>query len=219
MKKHPINTHADINAGLQYLANADPRLVAVIEKAGAIPLRLQTPGFEGLASIIISQMVSRASANAIWQRLLASSGQTLEPDHILTLTPETLAAIGLSRAKISALQALAGAVLAGDLDLAGIMAMDDREAMQALTAVKGIGPWTAEIYLMFSAGHPDIFPSGDIALQNAVAHAFSLPQRPTGRTLSAMAEIWQPCRSVAARLFWAYYAREMRRSILPVAEK
>jgi DNA-3-methyladenine glycosylase II len=217
MKKHPIKTHADINAGLDYLARTDTRLIAVIEKAGAIPLRLQTPGYEGLASIIISQMVSRASANAIWQRLLASCGQTLEPDHVLSLSNEQLAAIGLSRAKISTLQALAHAVVTGNLDLAGIVSMDDREAMQALTAVKGIGPWTAEIYLMFSAGHADIFPSGDIALQNAVAHAFALGSRPSDKALSEIALCWQPWRSVAARLFWAYYAQVMHRTIQPVA--
>ncbi len=216
MKKHTIRAEADIRLGLEYLARADTRLVAVIRRSGPVPLRLQKPGFESLASIIVSQMVSRASASAIWQRLAAATGQ-MQPGRVLDLPGETLSAIGLSRAKISTLQALARAVIAGDLDLAEIVTMNDREAIEALTAIRGIGPWTAEIYLMFSAGHPDIFPSGDIALQNAVAHAFTLPDRPSPGALFAIAQSWQPWRSVAARLFWSYYAQEMRRPMLPVA--
>ncbi len=206
---------ADLAAGLAALCAADPRLVPVAERAGDLPLRLETPGFAGLARIVVGQMVSRASAEAIWRRLGA------HPDGVTAavcagLGDDRCRAIGLSRAKEKTLRAIAEAEMEGRIDLVGICGRPAREAIGDLTAIRGVGPWTAEVYLLFCGGHADIFPSGDVALQSAVAHAFALEARPPARHLLQIAADWQPWRGVAARLFWAYYSREMRRSVLPV---
>lgn len=206
-----IRDMRDIEEGLGALAEADYRLVSVIEKAGDVPLRLQPPGFEGLASIVVSQMISRAAANRIWERLLALCGQEMDASGILELDEAELRAVGLSGGKVRTLQAAACAVTVEGLDLDGICALSADDAALRLTAIKGIGPWTAEIYLMFCAGHADIFPVGDVALQNAVAHGLGLEVRQKGAALASEAAMWSPWRSVAARLFWAYYSRQMRR--------
>ncbi len=201
----------DVEEGLAALAVADPRLGSVIAQAGDVPLRLQPPGFEGLASIIVSQMISRAAANRIWERLADLAGEAMEAGDLLALDELQLRAVGLSGAKARTLLAAADAVAGNGLDLQRICALPAPEARAQLTAVKGIGPWTAEIYLMFCAGHPDMFPVGDVALQSAVAHGLGLKERPKGAALAEIAGVWSPWRSVAARLFWAYYSRAMRR--------
>ena len=127
-------------------------------------------------------------------------------------------AVGLSRAKTETLRRAADAVDRGELDLDAVCHMEAVAATRRLTAIKGIGRWTADVYLLFCGGHPDIFPSGDIALQNAVAHAFGLAMRPSPQELDRIAEGWSPWRGVSARLFWAYYSREMRREAAPVLE-
>jgi DNA-3-methyladenine glycosylase II len=205
----------DIFEGLAALALADPRLAAVIARAGPLPLRLNEPGFAGLAHIIVSQMVSRASANAIWRRIEAVTGP-VTAEAFLGADPQLAAGFGLSRAKTGTLTRVAEAVAAGTLDLHGLSRADPRQAMTALTGIRGIGPWTAEVYLMFCGGHADVFPAGDVALQSAVGHALGLDTRPTAKMLIGMAGLWSPWRSVAARLFWAYYATEMRRDGLPI---
>jgi DNA-3-methyladenine glycosylase II len=174
-------------------------------------LRLQKPGFEGLANIIVSQMISRAAAEHIWERLSGLSGGAVDAGVLAQKDIAALKAIGLSTAKASTVLRVAEAVAGGTLDLQGICRLPAREASAELTAIKGIGNWTAEVYLMFCAGHADMFPVGDVALQNAVGHAFKLEARPKGKQLLQMAEKWQPWRSVAARLFWAYYSKEVRR--------
>src|SRR5690606_28206114 len=127
-------------------------------------------------------------------------------------------AVGLSRAKAATLRRAAEAVDAGTLELDAVCTLDAADAIPRLTAVKGIGRWTAEVYLLFCGGHPDIFPSGDVALQNAVAHGLGLASRPTPQELDQIAAVWSPWRGVSARLFWAYYSREMRREGVPVLE-
>ncbi|MGN6548391.1 MAG: DNA-3-methyladenine glycosylase family protein [Pararhizobium sp.] len=209
-----IAAPADLEAGLAALQVADPRLASVAARAGPLPLRLREPGFSGLAAIIVSQMVSRASAEAIWRRLSETTGG-VGAEACLRLTDAECRAVGLSRAKEETLKAMARAVMDG-LDLTALCALPTEEAAQALTRLKGVGQWTADVYLLFCAGHPDIFPDRDVALQNAVRHAFSLPDRPAAKALAAEAALWAPWRGVAARLFWAYYAREMRRDGLPV---
>jgi DNA-3-methyladenine glycosylase II len=206
---------ADIDEGLAALVIADPRLGRVIEAAGPVPLRLSEPGFSGLASIIVSQMVSRASADAIWGRITAAGPVTAAT--YLAHEPDIVARFGLSRAKASTLLSLAAAIEAGDFDLDAIPTLEAKQALQLMTALPGIGPWTAEVYLMFCGGHADLFPVGDVALQAAVAHAFGLAERPTPRALAEMAQGWQPWRAVAARLFWAYYGACMRRNVTPIA--
>ncbi|HET7411348.1 MAG TPA: DNA-3-methyladenine glycosylase [Pararhizobium sp.] len=210
-----IDTPADIESGLAGLATLDPRLVAVAERAGQVPLRRDPPGFTGLARIIVGQMVSRASADAIWRRMEALSGR-LTAKAYAGYTAEICREVGLSRAKEEALRAVALAEIEGALDLETLCDLPAEEAIARLTAIRGIGAWTAEVYLLFCAGHPDVFPAGDVALQNAVAHAFGLDARPSPRGLASMAEEWSPWRGVAARLFWAYYSKEMRRSVLPI---
>ncbi|WP_245450341.1 DNA-3-methyladenine glycosylase family protein [Neorhizobium sp. SOG26] len=214
--KRIIRDQSDIRAGLEELALLDPRLVSIIERAGPVPLRLNEPGFAGIASIIVSQMVSRASADAIWRRITAAGPVTAE--HYAALAPEVIATFGLSRAKAATLSHLASALVARHFDLEAVGAMEADEALKALTSLPGIGPWTAEVYLMFCCGHADVFPSGDVALQAAVRHAFAMDERPPARQLARMAEVWTPWRSVAARLFWAYYASEMRRQVAPITE-
>lgn len=216
MQLHMIRTQADVAAGLVDLALLDARLFAVIDKAGPVPLRLHDPGYRGMAGIIVSQMVSRASADAIWRRLEGVAGE-VTPHHVLNLTDADCRAVGLSRAKAETLRRVAEAVDRGSVDLDAICHMEAGAAIQALTAIKGIGRWTAEVYLLFCAGHPDIFPSGDVALQNAVAHGLGLSVRPSQAELDEIAATWSPWRGVSARLFWAYYARAMRREGAPLA--
>ncbi|MCF3641036.1 DNA-3-methyladenine glycosylase [Rhizobium sp. TRM95111] len=213
---HMIRTDADVAAGLVDLALLDPRLFVIIDKAGPVPLRRLDPGYRGLAGIVVSQMVSRASADAIWRKLEALAGDVTQ-HHVLGLTDEDCRAVGLSRAKADTLRRLAESVDSGAVDLDAICHLDAPVAVRALTQVKGIGRWTAEVYLLFCAGHPDIFPSGDVALQNAVAHALGLAVRPTAAELDEIAARWSPWRGVSARLFWAYYARVMRRQGAPLA--
>lgn len=202
-----IVTIDDVFEGLDALMALDPRLNAVRSVAGQVPLRLSEPGLASLASIIVSQQVSRASADAIFARFVAIfaplTHQTLSAG-----TDEMFREAGLSRPKVKTLRALAAAMRDG-LDLGGLVELDPEEAMARLTAVSGIGPWTAEVYLLFAAGHPDIFPAKDVALQSAVGHALGIDPRPSDKALYQLAESWSPWRGVAARLFWAYY-REMR---------
>lgn len=209
-----IRDASHIRQGLEALAVLDPRLLPVIEAAGPVPLRLQEPGFAGLASIVVSQMVSKASASAIWGRIAARGPVTAAG--YLALEPAVVAGFGLSRAKASTLLSLSNAIEEGRLDLSAVCELETQDAIATLTRLPGIGPWTAEVYLMFCAGHADIFPSGDVALQAAVGHAFLLEARPSARKLAEIAIVWRPWRAVAARLFWAYYAARMRRDATPL---
>jgi DNA-3-methyladenine glycosylase II len=214
-KVRVISNEKDIEEGLAALLVLDPRLVAIAREAGSVPLRLREPGFAGLAHIIVSQMVSRASAEAIWRRMQPESGLLSAETYIL-LHPEAWREFGLSRAKADTLTRIAQAVASGRINLHELVQKPPGEALAELVAQKGIGPWTAEVYLMFCGGHVDVFPAGDVALQAAVAAAFGLAERPPAKALAGLAEIWSPWRSVAARLFWAYYAAKMRRDVLPI---
>jgi len=210
-----IDTLGDIEAGLEALVLADTRLADIRARSHAVPLRRSEPGFESLASIIVAQQVSTVSAAAIWARLK----QAIDP-----LTPEAYIAggeeawrfAGLSRPKQRTLLAVSQALAEGALDLHELCDLPAEEAIAAMTAIKGIGPWTAEVYLLFSAGHPDIFPAGDVALQTAVGHAFAHASRPDAAALRKLAEDWAPWRGVAARLFWAYYAAIKGREAAPL---
>ncbi|WP_179612096.1 DNA-3-methyladenine glycosylase family protein [Rhizobium leguminosarum] len=209
-----IRNEDDVSQGLEALLRLDPRLVPIAADAGPVPLRLREPGFAGLAHIIVSQMVSRASAEAIWRRMQPADGLLTAEGYTL-LHAEAWRDFGLSRAKAETLSRIAEAVASGRLDLSGLCLKPPEEALGELTALKGVGPWTAEVYLMFCGGHADVFPAGDVALQNAVGAAFGLAARPQAKALTALAEAWSPWRSVAARLFWAYYATKTRRDMVP----
>ncbi|MFK0205929.1 DNA-3-methyladenine glycosylase family protein [Agrobacterium sp. NPDC090283] len=206
----------DISEGLDHLARLDPALSLIIEKASPLELRIHEPGFAGLAHIVVSQMVSRASANAIWARILAGTGGVVTAENYLGAPEELRATFGLSRAKATTLEGLARAVAEGQIDLDDVVRREAEAALSELVALRGIGPWTAEVYLMFCGGHPDIFPVGDVALRSAVAHALDLEVRPDGKWLAERATLWSPWRSVAARLFWGYYANIMRRAMVPL---
>ena len=210
----PIRTVEDIAAAIVDLIAIEPAFAPVAAMAGDIPLRHRPPGYEGLASIIVSQMVSRASADAIWARLEALTG-VVNADAILAHSVEQLRGVGLSGAKETTLRGLAVACRAG-LDLEATAYLPAKEAIAELTAVKGIGRWTTEVFLLFCAGHPDVFPSGDVALQTAAGHAFGLEPRPSDKALRLIAARWQPFRSIAARLLWAYYASLRKREAMPL---
>jgi len=190
---------------LQELVAADPRLAPVARAAGSFPLRTAPRGFAGLAQVVCGQQLSVASARAIWGRFAALPG-ALEPERFLALEDAAVRATGFSTGKIRTLRAVAEALADGRVDLAAAETMPVDEALAHLTAVKGIGPWTAEIYLLFCAAHPDVFPAGDLALQKAVAHGIGLAQRPAARDLAAIAAAWAPWRGTAALLFWRYFA-------------
>lgn len=211
-----IETLDHVAEGLEALVALDPRLGRVRATAGEVPLRLSRPGFATLASIIVGQQVSRASADAIFGRL-ARLVDPLTPEGILGAGEPVFRAAGLSRPKERALLAAAEAAARGGLDLDTLGLIDGESAFRRLTAVSGIGPWTAEVYLLFAAGHPDIFPAKDVALQSAVGHALGLAERPGEKALAGIAESWAPWRGVAARLFWAYYRETRGRDAVPLA--
>lgn len=206
---------ADVEEGLDALCRIDPRLISVRVAAGEIELRLTEPGFASLVSIIISQMVSRASAAAILGRF-TSLVQPMTAEAVLTADESVYRLAGFSRPKQRTVVALARAVAEHGLDLEHLCSLEAGEAIAKLTAVSGIGPWTAQVYLLFAAGHPDVFPDKDVALQSAVGHAFGLAPRPGDRQLASIAESWAPWRGVAARLFWAYYREMKGRDAAPV---
>lgn len=212
-----ISGQGDVDAGLEALLSLDPRLAPIAEIAGPLPLRLGPPGFAGIAHIIVSQMISRQSAEAIWSRMVAAMG-TADAKRFLALDAAAVADIGLSRAKAACLRSLAEHVVSGKLDLVAAAKLPAEEAIGILTALPGIGPWTAEVYLMFSGGHADVFPAGDVGLRASVGDAFSLTVRPSIAAVTEIALAWRPWRSIAARLFWAYYAARNGRNAMPATQ-
>ncbi|MEP9387820.1 DNA-3-methyladenine glycosylase [Mesorhizobium sp. KR9-304] len=208
-----ISTIDDLTTGLDALCVIDPRLENVRATAGDVPLRRTEPGFRSLVSIVISQQVSRASADAIFGRLI-NLADPLTPEVLLTAGDELFREAGLSRPKQRAVLAVSRAVLDG-LDLSRLCDLDVEAAISAMTAVPGIGLWTAQVYLLSAAGHPDIFPARDVALQSAVGHALAIDPRPGEKALIKIAESWSPYRGVASRLFWAYYRQTRGREGAP----
>jgi DNA-3-methyladenine glycosylase II len=189
---------------LDELVARDPALAAIERAAGPLPWRTRPAGFPGLLQAIVAQQISNQAASAIWGRLRAVPG-ALEPAGLLLLTDEALRAPGLSRPKVAHARALAEAFLDGRLDPQAIALMDDEAAVAALAGVRGLGRWTAEVYLLFALGREDVFPAGDLALAASVAHLRSLPQRPGPKALRALAEEWRPARALAARLLWHHW--------------
>ena len=211
-----IETEADIAEGLSHIASADPRLPPIIEATGGVPLRRRHGGLDGLCEIVVAQQLSKASADAIFRRLEAAL-TPFDAEALSAASEETLRACGLSAPKIRTLRAIAEATSGGHLAIDALGELPQDEAIAVLTAIRGIGPWTAEVYLMFCAGHPDIFPAGDLALQVAIGEAFGLDERPKPKAVAEMAEAWAPWRSVASRLFWSYYAVCRKgRDVMPI---
>ncbi|WP_366142397.1 DNA-3-methyladenine glycosylase [uncultured Roseibium sp.] len=211
----PIAVPDDIKKGLRELVALDPRLSQIASAAGDLPLRRRAADFEGLAQIITGQQVSVASAAAIFARL-QKLVVPLTSDRLMDFSDEDLAGAGLSRPKIRTLRAVSEACQSG-LDLTQLAEAPADEAHARLCSIKGIGRWTADIFLLFCAGHPDIFPSGDLALQIAVRDALELKEKPDPKQLDEIASAWSPHRGVAARLFWAWYrVQKQGRETLPV---
>lgn len=195
----PITNDADVAAGAAWLANAEPRFARALAQTGPLPLRLAPDGFGALFNKIVSQQVSVASARAIWGRVEAA-GLT-SPQAVAASTEDDLKAVGLSRPKMKYARALAEA----DIDYVALRSASDAEVIETLTAVSGIGIWTAQVYAMFNLGRSDVFAPGDLALQEAVRILWDLPDRPSAKQLEAMASEWSPWRAVAARLLFTYY--------------
>jgi DNA-3-methyladenine glycosylase II len=196
---------------LRALLRRNPGLRPVAKQAGPFEIRLTAAGFAGLTRVICGQQLSVASARAIWGRFAALPG-ALDPAAYLTLSEAEVRATGFSAGKYRTVRVIAEAIVAGDLDLALVDTMGGEDATAYLTAHKGIGPWTADIYLMFCTGHPDIFPVGDLALRKAVGHALGMTETPSEKELTVLAANWAPYRHAAALLFWRYYASVMRKA-------
>jgi DNA-3-methyladenine glycosylase II len=210
-----IHSESDVEAGLAALIAADPRLGEVLTVAGQVPLRRRPSGLEGLVRTIVAQQLSTASAEAIWGRLRAAY-DPFDHNVLRRARARKLQRVGLSAAKIRTLKAIAAAIEAGAVDFEALTAMSAEDAHGALTAIHGIGPWTADIYLLSCLGHADAWPAGDLALQEAVRLAFRLERRPTAKDMVPLAEPWRPWRAVAARLLWSYYRAVKRREAVPV---
>jgi DNA-3-methyladenine glycosylase II len=211
-----LDSEAALERGLRALTRRDPLMKRLVGLGARPPLRKREPGFQGLAGIIVSQQLSTASAGAIWSRLLARF-PGLSPDHIACAADDELRAVGLSAPKIRTLRAIAAAVAEGRLPLETLGDLNADEAHALLKGVKGIGPWTADIYLLFCLGHADAFPAGDLALQEAARLASELEARPSEKELLALAEGWRPWRGVAAKVLWAYYRIAKAREGAPVS--
>ena len=215
---HFIHTEADLDTGLAALVAADPRMAGVLSTAGRPALRRREGGFAGLAAIVVSQQLSTASAAAILGRLQAAY-DPLDAEALRRARKDRLQRIGLSGPKIRALKEIAKVISSGALDPNGLGEREADDAHRALVAVHGIGPWTADIYLLACLGHSDAWPAGDLALQEAARLAFKLPARPTTKEMGPLADIWRPWRAVAARVLWTYYRAVKGRDAAPIQLK
>jgi DNA-3-methyladenine glycosylase II len=209
---HRLASESDLDRGLAHLIKADPRLAQVLAVAGRPPLRRRPAGFPGLVATMIGQQLSTASANAIWSRL-AAAYDPFAPEALRRARIARLKQVGLSEGKIRALKLLATALATGELDLDALATMDADEAHRALVGLHGIGPWTADSYLLFCLGHADAWPAGDLALREALRLAFALAERPSVKAMVPLAEPWRPWRGVAALLLWSYYRTIRKRGI------
>ena len=192
-------------AGLAALAGRDARIRAALAEVGTPPMALRGAGFAALLRAIAAQQVSAASARAIWGRLEEAAGGAVTPGAVLALGPEGLRAAGLSRPKAGYALSIAGELASRRVSLARIARMPDEDAIAALSALRGVGRWTAEVWLLFAAGRPDIWPAGDLALCAALQRTLGLDARPTPAEAARLTETWSPHRSAAAILHWHLY--------------
>ena len=203
-------THQTFNNALTILGQRDPDLAAIVDRFGAPRIWRRPRGFATLVLLILEQQVSLASANAAFERLTATAG-ALTPESLATLSDEQFRGAGVSRQKTRYVRHLGDCVLGGTLRLDRLARLDDDGVREHLTQVKGIGPWTADVYLLTALMRPDVWPVGDIALQ-AAAHAVKgLEARPGPEVLVEIGEAWRPWRSVAARLLWHHYLNTVRK--------
>jgi len=203
-----VLTEQTLAKGVAWLARRDPDLAAVVERFGSPPLWERETGFHTLVHIILEQQVSLASARAAYDRLLALASP-LTPDRLLEIDDAALKIAGFSRQKIVYSKGLAKSMLEGSLDLPRLETMTDNAARKEMMKIKGVGYWTADIYLLMALRRPDIWPLGDLALAIAAQKVKRLPKRPTQEELITMSTEWQPWRAVAARVLWHHYLSEL----------
>ena len=199
-----VRTTSSLNASLEALAAAEPGFARVLASHGRPEPRLSDPGEATLMRTIVGQQVSVAAARSMWAKLEGAFGSPPDLERLLAASDEELRGLGQSRQKAGYLRSLAGLVLSGELDLANLPA-DDEEAITLLTRIKGIGRWSAEIYLLFAEGRPDVWPAGDLAVQISIGRMLGMDERPSEKQLRALAEAWRPHRGAAAVLAWHCY--------------
>lgn len=210
-----IKNESDIDFAIEKLKELDPALIPIINSVDHVPLRLSKDGVEGLTKIVTSQLISRAAADAIWLRIETGLGEINEAT-ILSQSEDELMALGLSRAKAKTFRKIAQASVSNAISFVELSRLPADKALKELMSLKGIGRWSAEVYLMFCCGHYDFFPAGDIALRSAAGEVFYQGERPDEKELRALSQRWSPYKSVAARLLWSYYAHMKNRETLPL---
>ena len=194
-----------IRAGLDAVASNDKRVAGVLERVGYPEPRIRDTGYKTLLRTIVGQQVSVAAASSMWNKLETELGPDFKPTCILERDFDTLRACGLSRQKQGYARSLCELVAAGELDFDNLPA-DDEEAIEEPTRIKGIGRWSAEIYLLFAEGRPDIWPAGDLAVQEGIKRLLELPERPKEKPTRELAEQWSPHRGAMAIFTWHFYA-------------
>lgn len=203
-----VMTADQLRTSLDAIAALEPGFVAAIARVGYPQPRVRQPGYETLLRTIVGQQVSVAAAAAVWRKLEAELGDGCAPQELLARDFDALRACGLSRQKQGYARSFAELVLSGALDLHALP-QDDEEAIAQLVRIKGIGRWSAEIYLLFAEGRPDIWPAGDLAVQIEVGRILGLPERPSEKLTRQVAEAWRPHRGAAAIMAWHHYNTEV----------
>ena len=203
-----VRTTDSIRAAVEALAERERAFAAVVERHGVPEPRRSDPGAHTLLRTIVGQQVSVAAARSMWSKLEAAYGSPPDLSAILRATDEELRVAGISRQKAGYARSLAELVLSGELDL-GSLPADDDEAVALLTRIKGIGRWSAEIYLLFAEGRPDVWPAGDLAVQVEIGRLLGLGDKPSEKLLREIAEPWRPHRGAAAILAWHSYNSEV----------
>jgi len=199
-----IASEEDLSAGIEALIAQVPIFAEALRLGGRPPLRRREGGLAGLVHIISGQQISAKAGRAIFARVEAAF-PSFEADELAKASDDDFRACGLSSPKFRTVRACAEAVLDGRLEFSRLENASAEELHAILTSVKGIGPWSADIYALFCLGHPDAWPVGDLALQIAVQDLFGLAERPGPKAMEALSTEWRPWRSIAARLLWAYY--------------
>ena len=197
-------TAEQLNAGLDAVAAREPGLASALERAGYPEPRIRETGYRTLLRTIVGQQVSVAAAASVWRKLEALLGEAMPPEELLAADFDALRACGLSRQKQGYARSLCELVASGDLDLHDLPA-DDEEAIAQLTRIKGIGRWSAEIYLLFAEGRPDVWPAGDLAVQAGIGRILGLAERPSEKATRELAEAWRPHRGAVAIFTWHCY--------------